>query len=120
IEWNHCYLAFCLDSRSTALPPLQQLLGAYSADPIAGTLFWKDFTGTTDLSFFLRRPIPFRALGLMVGESSPAREISDALFGGVRMFDAYHEQADADAVFRAIAFSLPAEAGLLENIAKFK
>ncbi len=117
LEWPHCYLGFLIDGNRSFLASLQEMIGKHSwSENISGTLFWERPPVGTDLTFFLQMPVPFRALGLLVAESSPAEELSNALLQGVRAVEAF----GAEAVFRSVAFSLPVNAVLLENVAKFK
>ncbi len=120
IKWNHCYLGFYLDGSTSLLPSLREHIRAYSGKALEGTMFWRDLDNTHDLSFFLQLPVPFRALGLLISESTPAHEVSDALWAGVRAFEQFCNQEDKERVFGSVAFSLPANARLLENVAKFK
>jgi methylmalonyl-CoA mutase len=121
IEWAYCSLFF-RGERNTCTS-IARYITEKKTDPdsIAGALFWETNPKKSDVSFFLNHTTNFRALGLLIDRSTASAEIATALTRAVQQVEALNASpGDLNAVFKAIAFSLPAEVGFLQTIAKLK
>ncbi|MEX2230694.1 MAG: methylmalonyl-CoA mutase family protein [Cyclobacteriaceae bacterium] len=122
IEWPYCFLAFHTNADTFFPDKLSNFIRS-KHDPasVSGALFWESIPKKSKLDFYFENCPDFKALGLIVPPSSPAEEISDALLAGVRTFETLATSSSSTAlVFRSIAFSLSADAVLIESYAKFK
>jgi methylmalonyl-CoA mutase len=121
IVWPYCTVSFYLDGLNTIPDALCDLIrNRFDPHSIRGALFWESIPKKTNLNFYFDRCQNFHALGLFIPGSTPATEISDALFNGVRMFETFVSQSTPERVFRSISFSLATDASFLESAAKLK
>ena len=121
IEWPHCYISFYTSEDNCGLlHSLTEIIDTFLPASVNGALFWESVPKNCDLNFYPQWGKNFHSLGLRIPESSPAAEISEALVRGVSMIDTFSVDAEPEEVLRAIAFSLPATASILECTAKFR
>lgn len=97
------------------LPPHFATTIAPRKESVTTVLFWEKVPKNNPLKSF-----PGAYTGFVVSPSSPAEEISHALLTGVRLFEGFRDATHEKNLFKAIAFSLPTDAVLVETIAKFR
>ncbi len=123
IEWPYCSIEFFVTEKNSrtlleALP--QHMTGESGPALLNGALFWESVPKSSELKFYFEQCENFYALGLLIPESAPAAEISEALMRGVIAIENFSAGASIGRVFRSIAFSLPANASFLQCCAKFR
>ncbi len=123
IEWPYCSIGFRVSKKNShalleALP--QHMTRGTGPALLNGSLFWESVPKKSDLKFYFEQCRKFYALGLLIPESAPAVEISEALMQGVIAIENFSAGASTDHVFRSVAFSLPANASFLQCAAKFR
>lgn len=123
IQWSHCSIAFDLPEKYSARlieKILEHVRNENDPALLDGSLFWESVPKEIDLSFYFNHCRKLNALGMRVRESAPAAEISDALARGVMAIEHFSARTAPERVFRAIAFSLSADASFLQCVAKFR
>ncbi len=117
IEWPFCSLYF-ISRQQEFFNALQQWMKNHKIDSkkISGSFFWEENPKLEIDS--ITSHSSFKPCGLFVRGSTAAREVSEALVRGVKFFSSFDPQDES--IFRAIAFSLPVNAKLLEQAAKVK
>lgn len=120
IQWPHCTLAFKID-QNNFIDDLSILIkNKFEPESLNGALFWESIPKSNSINFYLDQCRNLKALGLTVPETSPADEISSALLRGVRIVENFRTTTTTDILFSHIAFSMPANASLVETVAKLK
>ena len=120
IIWPHCVLAFKVDQNNFIDDLTTVIKNNFEPESLDGALFWESIPKNNGVEFYLNKCRYFKSLGLTVAETTPAQEISDALFGGVQIAEAFKKSTAPDNLFSHIAFSMPANALLVETVAKLK
>lgn len=114
ISWEHCSISFNGDL--TSANQLQKFIQKKGYDPalLQGAFF------SSDIIPFLSEST-FRFNGVFVETSTPVNEIVTALITGTQLTEALIKQgADADKIFRQVAFSVQLGPQLLVEISKLK
>ena len=121
IVWPYCSISFYVNAHNTISDTLSEFIKDHF-DPasVHGALIWESIPKINNLNFYFEHCKNFRALGLFIPGSTPATEISDALFNGASTFETFISQNHAEQVFRSISFSLPTDVSFLQSAAKFK
>ena len=122
IEWPYCTISFEVTEENLFVKILSDFIGKNYTDTstLAGSLFWDTFPNSTDPNLFLGLGKNFKPLGLKITSSTPANEISQALYQSVKYFEATAPQSGSDDFFSAINFSISCSINFLETIAKIK
>ena len=122
IEWPYCTLSFEVTEENFFEKTLSDFVGKNYTDrsTLAGSLFWDKFPNSIDPNLFREFGKKFKPLGLKLTSSTPANEISQALYQSVKYFEANASQTSSDVFFSAINFSIPCSINFLETIAKLK
>ena len=119
IQWEHRHASFFLryDAQTVnALIAFKIIFPALNN----GALFWESIPKKNNYHFYLNGKKNFKSLGVIVNNSSPANEIAEAVFEGVKVIDDFSDVADIPGIFSSICFSLTADASFFETLAKFK
>lgn len=121
IMWPYCSVSFYLGTHNTIADKLRELIkNHFDPASISGALFWESIPKKNNFNFFFEHCQHFRPLGLFIPASTPATEISDALFMGASTCEAFAGEATPEQLFRSISFSFPTNASFLESAAKLK
>jgi methylmalonyl-CoA mutase len=119
ILWPHCTLSFKVDQDNFIHDLTTVIKNNFEPEAIDGALFWESIPKNNSVEFYLKACRNLKSLGLTVPETTPAHEIASALIGGVQIAEAFKTTAP-DNLFSHIAFSMPANALLIETVAKLK
>jgi methylmalonyl-CoA mutase len=121
VQWPYCALAFQARDPADFLKPLADFITkSFDPEPLTGALFWESIPKTSDMDFYIHSCKNFKCLGLIIPQASPAEELSDAMFKGIRTLEDYSGGLPLRDVFRSVCFSLSTDASLVESIAKLK
>lgn len=120
INWPHCILSFKIDQNNFIDDLTTVIKNNFEPEALDGSLFWESIPKNNSVEFYFKACRHLRCLGLTVPETTPVHEISYALIGGVQIAEAFKTSTDHDNLFSHICFSMPANASLVETVAKLK
>jgi len=101
--------------------PLAASIGKnFLPENVHAALFWESIPKNTGIYPAFSQFRNFRSLGLVIPQTSPTEEISDALIRGILTLERFSTDISSREVARSICFSLSADASLLESAAKLK
>lgn len=120
IEWPYCFVAFQTNETSLLDPLSAFIKNKFDPAIVNGALFWESIPKKNNLDFYFNYCNTFKALGLVIPRASPTLEISEALWLGMKTFEALSEKSNPEKVFKSISFSLSADSSFVESITKLK
>lgn len=120
IEWTHCFVAFQANESSFVNHLSTFIKNKFDPASLNGALFWESIPKKNHLDFYFNDCPHFKALGLVIAPGSPVMEICDALWRGVKTFEALSNGSHPENVFKSISFSILIDRSFVESIAKLK
>jgi methylmalonyl-CoA mutase len=120
IQWPHCYTGFFVKDDPIAIDSLTRLLQSSDLSNFQVGLFWETIPKKDDFNFYLNGNKEFKSLGIVLSEQPPSQQIANALMQGVKLVEKFSDKHAVENIFSAIAFSVTADAFLLESIAKLR
>ena len=120
IEWPYCFVAFQANETSFLDPLSAFIKNKFDPASLSGALFWESIPKKNNLDFYFNYCNNFKALGLVIPHASPTLEISEALWEGMKTFEALSEKSNPENIFKSISFSLSVDSSFVESITKLK
>lgn len=124
IDWPYCSISFRANNKNSISTDLWKYIQEKKYDRVVltGSIFWDDVIEKNNLDsldlFNLRK---IQCSGLIINQSAPVKEISEALVKGVDLLDRLGENGiDISIAIQHIAFSLPVSTNFFVEISKLK